>query len=67
MFQTQLTRRQFSAKPVSMTIDVFPDEINVLEACGRLVDFNPWEQTKIDPEGWLSNFSVAERRFALIF
>ena len=49
-----------------MTIEVFPDEINVLEACGRLVDFNAWEQTKIDPEGWLSNFSLAERPFALI-
>lgn len=49
-----------------MTIEVFPDEINVLEACGRLVDFNAWEQTKIDPEGWLSNFDSSERPFALI-
>lgn len=49
-----------------MTIAAFPDEINVLEACGRLVDFNAWEQTKIDPEGWLSNFSIAERPFALV-
>ncbi len=45
---------------------VFPDEENVLEACGRLVDFGAWEQTKIDPVGWLSNFSASERRFALV-
>ncbi len=49
-----------------MMAEVFPDETNVLEACGRLVDFNAWEQTKIDPEGWLSNFSADERPFALI-
>lgn len=49
-----------------MTIAAFPDENNVLEACGRLVDFNAWEQTKIDPEGWLSNFSDSERPFALV-
>lgn len=49
-----------------MTSAAFPDENNVLEACGRLVDFNAWEQTKIDPEGWLSNFSDSERPFALV-
>lgn len=49
-----------------MTPDAFPDESNVLEACGRLVDFGAWDQTKIDPEGWLGNFSAAERPFALV-
>lgn len=49
-----------------MSAEAFPDESNVLEACGRLVDFGAWEQTKIDPEGWLSNFSTAERPYALV-
>ena len=49
-----------------MTAEVFPDEIDDLESCGRLVDFNAWEQSKIDPEGWLSNFSADERPFALV-
>ena len=49
-----------------MPAQVFPDESNVLEACGRLVDFGAWEQTKIDPEGWLANFSASERPFALV-
>lgn len=49
-----------------MAAEAFPDESNVLEACGRLVDFGAWEQTKIDPEGWLSNFTEAERPFALV-
>lgn len=49
-----------------MTSQVFPDESNVIEACGRLVDFGAWEQTKIDPEGWLTNFSASERPFALV-
>ncbi|KTE24104.1 MULTISPECIES: hypothetical protein [unclassified Sphingopyxis] len=48
------------------TTQIFPDEANVLEACGRLVDFGAWEQTKIDPEGWLANFPQAERGYALI-
>lgn len=48
------------------TSQAFPDEANVLEACGRLVDFGAWEQTRIDPEGWLANFSHAERGYALV-
>jgi len=49
-----------------MSSQVFPDESNVLEACGRLVDFGAWDQTKIDPQGWLTNFSTSERPFALV-
>ncbi|ARR53196.1 hypothetical protein HY78_06945 [Rhizorhabdus wittichii DC-6] len=49
-----------------MTSEVFPNESNVLEACGRLVDFGAWDQTKIDPEGWLGNFAASERPFALV-
>lgn len=48
------------------TSQVFPDEANVLEACGRLIDFGAWEQTKIDPQGWLTNFPQSERGFALV-
>lgn len=49
-----------------MNSEAFPVESNVLEACGRLIDFGAWDQTKIDPEGWLGNFSAAERPFALV-
>ena len=48
------------------TTPVFPDESVVLEACGRLVDFGAWDQTKIDLHGWLTNFSASERGFALV-
>ena len=62
----RLSRVRFCATLNAMTSNVFPDESNVLEACGRLVDFGAWDQTKIDPEGWLGNFSAAERPFALV-
>jgi hypothetical protein len=38
----------------------------VLEACERLVDFHAWPPAKIDGPGWLQNFSVDERPFALV-
>lgn len=48
------------------TTRTLPDEATVLEACGRLVDFRVWEPTRIDPQGWLDNFSQSERGFALV-
>lgn len=43
----------------------FPKRDTVLEACGKLMDFGAWDRTKIDPEGWLSNFSGDQSKFAL--
>ncbi|MDR6830837.1 hypothetical protein J2X48_004619 [Bosea sp. BE271] len=53
----------FAAK---VTKRFFPDETTVVEACGRLIDFRAWDPMKIDPRGWLNNFSESERGFALI-
>lgn len=48
------------------TTQTFPDELTVLEACGRLIDFRAWEPSRIDPQGWLDNFPQSERGFALV-
>ncbi len=51
---------------MNMLASKSPNRESVLEACGKLMDFGAWERTKIDPEGWLSNFSGEQSQFALI-
>jgi len=39
-------------------------EANIVGACGSLIDFHAWDPSKIDPKGWLRNFSDKDRPVA---